>query len=175
MDRELRKSCCAAIDAVFGLECGVPDAQPTPLGVLGMKSKQVIPLTQSLANILGIALFPTTLSDYPTLNALLEHSTQLQQRSASSSRESTQMPQPHNTHSKGPVAITGVSCVIPGGTSTFQNLVSILAEGVNGVVPIPESRMEVADWSMAAQSVGGFVTDGSLKAFELLLLYSQCQ
>ena len=166
VDRELRESCCAAIDAVLGHECGIRDAQSTPLGDLGMKSKQVIPLTQSLANILGITLFPTTLFDYPTLNALLEHSTQLQQKSASSSRESTQMPLPHNTQSKGPVAITGVSCLIPGGASTFQNLVSILAEGVDGVVPIPESRMEVADWSMAAQTVGGFVMDGSLKAFD---------
>ncbi|MFT4623579.1 MAG: acyl transferase domain-containing protein/NADPH:quinone reductase-like Zn-dependent oxidoreductase, partial [Myxococcota bacterium] len=114
----------------------LPEA--VPLQALGLDSLVAIELRNALAELVGRPLPASLAFDHPTVGALVAHLTE--PRSAAA--------RPAESRHKGDdsIAIIGMACRFPGGSTSPEAYWELLVEGRDAIGPVPADRWSVADW-----------------------------
>ena len=136
---------------------------------LGLKSGDLMELSTKLSDALDRPIQVSTLFDYPTMDALLEHF-----RGVVGEKKMSYALQQTNVVPAAPV-VASASCVLPGGVSSPQQLGSTLSQGHHGAIcRVPPERWSLAEWwdpdpaasnKMYTQH-GGFLGAGVVQSFD---------
>jgi acyl transferase domain-containing protein len=136
---------------------------------LGLKSGDLMELSTKLSDALDRPIQVSTLFDYPTMDALLEHF-----RGVVGEKKMSYALQQTNVVPAAPV-VASASCVLPGGVSSPQQLGSTLSQGHHGAIcRVPPERWSLAGWwdpdpaasnKMYTQH-GGFLGAGVVQNFD---------
>ncbi|MBM7443062.1 type I polyketide synthase [Streptomyces sp. HB132] len=119
---------------------------------LGFDSLTAIEMRNRMNLVTGLRLPSTLVFDYPTPAALADHVTELVAGSVpAGSGDSTRA---DAADSGEPIAIIGMSCRLPGGVETPEDLWRLLDEGRDAITEVPESR----GWEIEGLT-GGFLAD----------------
>ncbi|KAF8817832.1 putative type I fatty acid synthase, partial [Cardiosporidium cionae] len=143
---ELKEHVRSIVIETATLVLGSADLPPldAPLQEIGIDSLAAVELRNELSRRLGVQLPATTLFDYPTINAMVEH-IQIQVLGDHHS--------PRNLKSIAPslapiyknesIAVIGLSCRLPGGVGNPAQLWEMLSLEKACVVDIPLSRFDI--------------------------------
>ncbi|OII74447.1 type I fatty acid synthase [Cryptosporidium ubiquitum] len=126
------------VEQIIGIQSSSLDLD-TPFSELGMDSLSAIELRNALISRFGIKISSTALFDYPTLRSIIQHLT-----------DSLYVSETYDTFTdleisisqrEYSVAIIGVSCRLPGGVRSFNDLYEdILLKGKDCITEIPLDR-----------------------------------
>ncbi len=134
-----------------------------PLARFGLTSKDVVALSGRLEERLGRRLSPTLAFDYPTIEALADHLTQLPAGPSAKGGAAAGPPTDDvatvaepTAGEAAPIAVVGLGCRYPraDGPDAFARL---LIEGVDAVSEVPDGRWE--DARGLTTQCGGFLSD----------------
>ncbi|WP_388580636.1 SDR family NAD(P)-dependent oxidoreductase [Streptomyces sp. NPDC006784] len=154
-ERELRALVRSQAAAVLG-HAGPDAVQPDrPFQELGSDSVTAVELSKRLSRATGLRLPTTLLYDHPTPAALVRHLHRELAGDAADRAEGGGQP----GSADDAVAIVGMSCRLPGGVSSPEELWQLLAEGVDAVSAFPEDRGWSPDPAETGQvRSGGFLS-----------------
>ncbi len=121
-----------------------------PLMEMGLDSTNLLQLQDSILDSYGVFLEPTFFFEYNTPQKIREHLKEILRLSEEKStpackakRKSTldKSPRPKpNTSTSKDIAIVGISCKLPGGIETPEELWEVLAKGESLVGELPQER-----------------------------------
>lgn len=130
LDRQVR----AAVHAVLGTE--VPDDRVN-LPLAGLTSLSAVALSNELAGVTGLDLPSTLAFDYPSPAQLTAY---LAERLTGAGRRRAAEPAEHPGGPDEPIAIVAMSCRLPGGVRSPEELWDLLASGAVATGPFPTDR-----------------------------------
>ena len=119
----------------------------TPFQTLGLTSALAVRFASSLAGELGISLPVSTIFNFPNIQSLAEslHATLTKTISTDGATEAQtppRMPRSPESGTPDPIAVVGFACRFPGGITDEKSYWRFLAEGRDGVIPIPADRWD---------------------------------
>ncbi|KIF72841.1 hypothetical protein QR77_00075, partial [Streptomyces sp. 150FB] len=120
----------------------------------GFDSVTAVELSTRLSQATGLRLATTLVYDHPTPAALLRHLTEELAGDAPDTPGPAQGPAPDGDL----VAIVGMSCRLPGGVSSPEDLWRLVRDGVDAISPFPEDR----GWDVAPEATGQVRSGGFL-------------
>ncbi|MEV7548545.1 SDR family NAD(P)-dependent oxidoreductase [Amycolatopsis sp. NPDC089917] len=125
---------------------GSPADPDRPLHESGLSSRESMELAADLGRYLGRPLAPTLVWEHPTIAALAEYLSTVEQATvaAGEGRE------------EEPIAIVGLGCRLPGGTESAERYWRFLDLGGDGIRDVPEGRWEGFEEGFGR---GGFLDD----------------
>ncbi|MEW2554403.1 type I polyketide synthase [Streptomyces zhihengii] len=126
---------------------------------LGFDSVTVVQLRDRLNTATGLEMPASLAYDHPTPAAVVRHLGErlLGTADAPAARERT-APAPAGDE---PIAIVGMSCRLPGGVSTPEDLWRLVADGVDAITGFPADRGWPADTDPGFVPAGGFLDDAA--------------
>ncbi|MFC9255609.1 SDR family NAD(P)-dependent oxidoreductase [Amycolatopsis thailandensis] len=122
---------------------GLPADPDRPLHESGLSSRESMELAADLGRYLGRPLARTLVWEHPTIAALADHLSTVEQPVAATGE----------AREEEPIAIVGIGCRLPGGTESPEQYWRFLDVGRDGIRDIPEGRWE-EDFGR-----GGFLDD----------------
>ncbi|OXM50453.1 type I polyketide synthase [Amycolatopsis alba] len=122
---------------------GLPADPDRPLHESGLSSRESMELAADLGRYLGRPLAPTLVWEYPTIAALADHLSTVEQTTAAIG----------SGHEEEPIAIVGVGCRLPGGADSPERYWRFLDAGRDGIRDVPKGRWE------EESGRGGFLAD----------------
>ncbi|WP_277349319.1 beta-ketoacyl synthase N-terminal-like domain-containing protein [Streptomyces sp. N502] len=139
-DRELLDLVRRHIAAV--LEHDSPEQVPAdaPFKQLGFDSLMSVEFCAALGRAVGVRLPSSTLYDHPTPELLARHVRGELVGTRGEEAEAEAMAAPDSGAASDPVVIVGMSCWLPGGIRTPEQLWALLAAGGDAVSPFPADR-----------------------------------
>ncbi|MDW8808989.1 type I polyketide synthase, partial [Streptomyces scabiei] len=138
----VRSSAAAALGHADTAEVGAAAA----FRDLGLDSVTAVDLRNRLAAATGLTLPSTFAFDHPTPTAVAAALRDL----LVPGRAAAPAPAPAPVAADDPVAVVAMSCRLPGGVTSPEDLWRLVAEGRDGITPFPADR----GWSTAASSDG---------------------
>ncbi len=120
--------------AVLGHDSAGEIAPDRPLGELGLGSLAALELRSRLGAATGLSLAATVAFDHPTVERLAAHLL-AEVMAGGAARVTTAA-----RVSDEPIAIVGMSCRLPGGVASPEELWELLAEGRDAIEPFPADR-----------------------------------
>lgn len=135
-----------------------------PLQELGVDSLGAVEFRNSLSRRLGIKLSATTLFDYPTLNAMIDHIVELVDAAHAAADEGAPGSEIETKSGGGPgtevrlrsavkpcnaqegFAVVGMSCRLPGRSNSPEQFWSMLLKKTDCIVDIPLKRWDVEEF-----------------------------
>ncbi|WTG05394.1 SDR family NAD(P)-dependent oxidoreductase (plasmid) [Streptomyces sp. NBC_01590] len=125
---------------------------------LGFDSLTAVELRNGLRKETGLELATTLVFDCPSPKVLAEH---LRSRLVGDGAETAgeTLPSATTTDWDDPIAIVGMSCRLPGGVRSPEDLWSLLASGNDGITGFPVDRGWVTDPGATFVRSGGFLHD----------------
>ncbi|CAL9351347.1 3-ketoacyl-CoA thiolase [Streptomyces sp. enrichment culture] len=139
-DRELLDLVRRHIAAV--LEHDSPEQVPVdaPFKQLGFDSLMSVEFCAALGRAVGVRLPSSTLYDHPTPELLARHVRGELVGTRGEEAEAEAMAAPDSGAASDPIVIVGMSCRLPGGIRTPEQLWALLAAGGDAVSPFPADR-----------------------------------
>ncbi|MHC5908488.1 SDR family NAD(P)-dependent oxidoreductase, partial [Streptomyces sp. S6] len=104
---------------------------------IGFDSLTAVELRNRLGTATGVKLPATLIFDYPTPVALARH---LREELGDDTAGATATPIVLSAQPDEPIAIVGMACRLPGGVDDPDGLWRLVAEGRDGMVPLPDDR-----------------------------------
>ncbi|MEV0696241.1 type I polyketide synthase, partial [Streptomyces sp. NPDC050388] len=160
----LRESVRSHAAAVLGHRDASAIASTTAFRDLGFDSLTAVELRNRLVQETGLQLPATLVFDYPDAESLAGHLVEhLLNRTDADSAPAVVRPMPVDDD---PVVVVGMSCRLPGGVRTPEDLWQLVSDGLEGITGFPVNRgwedIPFGDLETAAGSfarVGGFLHD----------------
>ncbi|MGP3976833.1 SDR family NAD(P)-dependent oxidoreductase [Streptomyces sp. 8N114] len=121
---------------------------------LGSDSVTAVEISRRLSRATGLRLPTTLLFDHPTPAALVRHL----HDALSGHRQDRHRAAGHAASDDDAIAIVGMSCRLPGGVSSPEELWQLVAEGGDAISAFPEDR----GWSLESADTGHVRTGGFL-------------
>nr|APD71701.1 type I polyketide synthase 7 [Streptomyces sp.] len=155
-EQELRTLIHSQAAAVLGHTGPETIAADRSFKEAGFDSVTAVELSTRLSQATGLRLATTLVYDHPTPAALLRHLHDELAGHAPDGPRSAQGPAPDDDL----VAIVGMSCRLPGGVASPDELWRLLRDGADAISPFPEDR----GWSLEPAATGhvrsgGFLAD----------------
>lgn len=133
-EQALGRQVRAAVHAVLGTEV-TDDRSNLPLA--GLTSLSAVALSKELAAVTGLDLPSTLAFDYPSPAQL---TTYLAERLTGARRDQAAEPSRHPGGPDEPIAIVAMSCRLPGGVRSPEQLWDLLTSGATATGPFPTDR-----------------------------------
>ncbi|AOR36934.1 hypothetical protein BFF78_07140 [Streptomyces fodineus] len=124
---------------------------------LGFDSVTAVQLRDRLGAATGLQLPASTAYDHPTPAALVRHLCERFSGEGEDGAGAVHVPVPAADE---PIAIVGMSCRLPGGVATPEDLWRLVADGVDAITGFPEDRGWQVDVDADFVPAGGFL-DGA--------------
>ncbi|MFI2078589.1 type I polyketide synthase, partial [Streptomyces triculaminicus] len=136
---------------------------------LGFDSLTAVELRNRLTAATGLRLATSAVFDYPTVRVLADHLTGAvsawETTAGSSATDAIATATAASASTDEPIAIVGMSCRLPGGISSPDQLWDFVASAADGMTAFPEDRgwdLSGPDGSEPSYArVGGFIDDAS--------------
>ncbi|KAH8583285.1 type I fatty acid synthase, partial [Cryptosporidium sp. chipmunk genotype I] len=126
------------VEQIIGIQSSTLDLD-TPFSELGMDSLSAIELRNALISRFGIKISSTALFDYPTLRSIIQHLTD--SLYVSETQDTFTDLGINISEREYSVAVIGVSCRLPGGVKSFNDLYeNVLLKGRDCITEIPLDR-----------------------------------
>ncbi|WP_024802971.1 type I polyketide synthase [Nocardia sp. BMG51109] len=121
---------------------------------LGFDSVTAVELRNRLNAESELRMPTSVLFDYPTPTQLVRHM-RAQLSGSDAARRPDEIP---DVAADDPIAIIGMSCRLPGGIASPEDLWQLVADGVDAITPFPEDRGWPEDSGEKYAPVGGFLS-----------------
>ncbi|MFH8349551.1 SDR family NAD(P)-dependent oxidoreductase [Streptomyces sp. NPDC018045] len=151
-ERELRELVGAQTAAVLGHGDTADIGPDLTFKELGFDSVTAVELSNRLSRATGLRLPTTLVFDHPTPGAVARH------LRAGLAGDAPDRGADAAAPDDDPVAIVGMSCRLPGGVASPDDLWRLVSEGTDAMSAFPEDR----GWSLDEASTGGVRTGGFL-------------
>ncbi|MDT3398009.1 type I polyketide synthase [Streptomyces sp. B1866] len=122
---------------------------------LGFDSVTAVELSNRLNTATGLRMPTSLLFDYPTPTALVRHLGE----ELSGTEAGDSVPEAGAAAADDPVAIVGMSCRLPGGVASPEDLWRLVSEGVDAITGFPEDRGWQVEPGADFAARGGFLAD----------------
>ncbi|SDM38948.1 type I polyketide synthase [Allokutzneria albata] len=145
--RDLLELVRANAATVLGLASGAEIPSDRAFREVGFDSVTAVDLRERLSAALGTRLPATVVFDHPSPAALVDHLL-----------GETPEPEPELTATTEPIAIVAMSCRLPGGVRSPEDLWELVSSGTDAMTSFPADR----GWDLGSTStpeIGGFVDD----------------
>lgn len=109
----------------------------------GLASVNAVELATAMEDWLQVRLSQTIMYDYPTIEKLSLYLAGLGSASHEAGFEGLPLPNSVHTSTQEPIAIIGMACRFPGGSTTPEAFWQLLRDGRDGIVEVPSSRWNI--------------------------------
>ncbi|MFX0579441.1 SDR family NAD(P)-dependent oxidoreductase [Nocardia nepalensis] len=126
---------------VLGIADADPSADDTRFGEIGFDSLTAVELRNRLTAAAAVKLPATLIFDYPTPRQLAHHLLEKVRGSADNGvAPAPRIPERSPATTDDPIVIVGMACRLPGGVTSAAELWDLVAEGRDGMSPLPVDR-----------------------------------
>lgn len=136
--RELREWVCAELAQLLP---GQVFSNRDPFQAQGLTSLLAARLCAALGTRLGFALPASAIFNHPDVSSLAEHLASVLEGTLSAPSALT-FGLPRTASDDEPLAVVGVSCRLPGGIESMDDLWAFLTHGRDAVIPVPGERWD---------------------------------
>lgn len=130
-----------------------------PLSNYGLQSVTVMDIATQLSQWIGFKISPNIVYDFPTINALTKHLSELSAQRATSTKKkkdskkalvpanaSIERPISSGMGSNEGIAVIGMACKFPGGCNDLDSYWDLLVNGRDAVTEYPAERFDVNEF-----------------------------